>query len=233
MPLPHAVKGYFTLELWLCALKCDALCNFSFGPSLGGARLCSKDSFILLASEETAMSLLLLMGGKLCQQMNHSQRNCRNQHSDEKKVDCVSILTYRFQSIGTLLMGSAEHDACSRMWAETTTHIHTYSMQRKTSWYFCLSSCNIPQGREGSEEAEGPTAKGGKLHMGCLWVPRMHPLHTVSPRCDCKAIPLEVNNIICSFQFPWRLLSNLGEDLAVQRGSPELGMPSLSHPSPS
>jgi len=145
-----------------------------FSPALGGACLCSKDSSIFPSSEEITMSLLVLMEGKRCQQMNHSQRNCRNQQSDEKKVDCVSALAYRFQSIGTLLTGSAECDACSRMGAENTMYIHTYSVQRKTSWYFSLSSCDIPWGRVGLKETESPTAKGGN----CIWVAYGFPIST-------------------------------------------------------
>jgi len=69
--------------------------------------------------------------------------------------------------------------------------------------------------------------------MGCVWVPHKHPLHMSSPQYGCKALSLEVNEIICSLQFPWGSLSNLGEDLAVQGASPELGMVSLSHPTAS
>lgn len=208
------------------------LCNFGFGPALGGVQLCSEGSFLFPASEEIAMSLLLLMGGKLCQQMNHSQRNCRNQPSDEKKVDCVSILTYRFQSIGTLLMGSMEHGAYSRTWAETTTYIHTYGVQRKNLLFFSLSTCNIPQGRASREKAEGPTAKRGN----CVWVAFGFPICThciwVPPNGATKPSLWKLIHI-CSLQFPRRLLSYLGEALAVQRASPDLGLPSLSHPAPS
>lgn len=149
-------KGVYHPELWFCVCNCDVLCSFSFGPSLGGAWLCDKGSFIFSNSEETAMNLLVLRGGKLRQQMKHSQRNCRNQHSDEKEVGCISTLTYCSLSIRTLLMGSWEHDSCSRMWAET-------SMKRKISGYFFLFS--IPQGRVGHEEAEGPTVK----RRNCIW----------------------------------------------------------------
>lgn len=209
---------------------CRFLRNFGFGPALGGAQLCSKGSFLFPASEEIAMSLLLHMGGKLCQQMNHSQRNCRKQPSDERKVGCVSILTYRFQSIGTLLMGSVEHGAYSRTWAETTTYIHTYGVQRKKLLFFSLSTCNIPQGRVSREKAEGPTAKRGN----CIWVAFGFPIYT-----HCIWVPLNratkpslwklIN--ICSLQFPWRLLSYLGEALAVQRASSWAGLAFSEPPS--
>lgn len=71
---------------------------------LGGAVLHSKNSFNV-RFEETEMTMLVLMEGKICLQMNHSPNNCRNQHSDEKGADTISILTYCFWSIGTLLKG--------------------------------------------------------------------------------------------------------------------------------
>lgn len=61
---------------------------------------------LYVSSEETEMTVLVLMEGKLCLQMNCSPKNCRNQHSDEKEADSISILTYCFWSIGTLLKGS-------------------------------------------------------------------------------------------------------------------------------